>query len=124
MIRQVLFLSAYAPRDKYCFHVFKLCRRLHSNTKLSNPLSSYQLKIANGNLTPDDHQHQVVLKLQRVYDEIQNYRPSKKRWIFKFFSLKKSVSTPRGVYLYGAVGGGKTMLMDLFYKCCKVRTNF
>lgn len=124
MIRQVYFLSAYAPSDKYSLHVFKLCQRLYSNTKSSCPLTNYQLKIVDGKLTPDDYQHQVVLKLQRVYDEIQNYRPPKKRWIFKFFPLKKSVSTPRGIYLYGAVGGGKTMLMDLFYKCCKVRMNF
>ena len=28
------------------------------------------------------------------------------------------VTAPKGVYMYGGVGTGKSMLMDLFYKCC------
>lgn len=54
MIRQVYFLSAYAPSDKYSLHVFKLCQRLYSNTKSSCPLTNYQLKIVDELQTPKE----------------------------------------------------------------------
>ena len=38
-------------------------------------------------------------------------KPDKKKVQFK---------TPKGLYLYGDVGSGKTMLMDLFHDTCHV----
>lgn len=38
----------------------------------------------------------------------------------KTFQFSKKEKAPRGLYLYGDVGCGKTMLMDLFYKNCQV----
>ncbi|XP_070568513.1 AFG1-like ATPase isoform X2 [Ptychodera flava] len=44
------------------------------------------------------------------------------------FGRKKKKPGPKGLYLYGSVGAGKTMIMDLFYKCTdidrKKRTHF
>jgi len=33
---------------------------------------------------------------------------------------KKFTNSPKGLYLYGGVGCGKTMLMDLFYDACPI----
>jgi protein AFG1 len=33
---------------------------------------------------------------------------------------KKFTDSPKGLYLYGGVGCGKTMLMDLFHDACNI----
>lgn len=35
--------------------------------------------------------------------------------LLKLFGRKTQVKTPKSLYIYGGVGTGKTMLMDLFY---------
>lgn len=75
-------------------------------------------KIANGEIQRDEVQLKVGKALQRVYNETKNYQPTEKNLLSKFFSSQKKA--PKGLYIYGAVGGGKTMLMDLFYSTCDI----
>jgi protein AFG1 len=84
----------------------------------SGPLAVLQEKIDNGELMHDDFQHRITDSLQRLHENVQGYRPSV-HGLFNIF-FKKATKAPKGLYIYGAVGGGKTMLMDLFYNCCEV----
>jgi protein AFG1 len=88
------------------------------SSQISGPLAVLQEKIDNGELMHDDYQKRIVDCLQRLYDNIQGYRPPVHGLFSKFF--QKRTNAPKGLYVYGAVGGGKTMLMDLFYNCCQV----
>lgn len=36
------------------------------------------------------------------------------------FKKNTPIKTPKGLYLWGSVGCGKTMLMDLFYENCEI----
>lgn len=86
-------------------------------------MSELQKKIDDKSLFPDDHQKQVVNDLQILYDKLKIYEPTSPGKFSKWFSLgqKKSAEPDiKGLYIYGSVGGGKTMLMDMFYDCCKV----
>jgi predicted ATPase len=89
-----------------------------SPTLSSGPLTVLQEKTENGELMHDDYQHRVMDSLQQLYGNIQGYKPFVHGLFSKFF--KKASKAPKGLYIYGAVGGGKTMLMDLFYSCCEV----
>lgn len=66
----------------------------------------------------------MVEALQGIYDNIQGYSPQAfgGKKFFGLFSKKADgnvpVNTPKGLYVFGSVGGGKTTLMDLFYDCC------
>lgn len=83
------------------------------------PVAVLTDRVKKGELLKDDHQSRITQKLQVVYNDIQTYEPSKTGMFSKYFANNQKV--PKGLYLYGAVGGGKTMLMDLFHGCCKVK---
>lgn len=75
-----------------------------------SPLSQYQKRLKDGILKPDPVQEHAVTALDRLYGEVLAYKPKK-----GLFSKKNPA--PRGLYMHGGVGRGKSMLMDLFYDC-------
>lgn len=82
----------------------------------------YQSMISNGELQKDKLQETVVDRLQEFTNELMDYKyriPSKKGFFSSFFNLD-TIKPPCGIYLYGSVGCGKTMLMDLLYDNIKV----
>lgn len=83
------------------------------------PVSILKQKIARGELMNDAHQIKVTQILQSIYQEVHDYKPQQLNLLEKWFGSKRR-DAPKGLYIYGAVGGGKTMLMDLFYNCCQV----
>lgn len=95
------------------------------NERLSDgPIKCLQDKINAGELKTDEHQTKVMDALRTLYDTIQTYEPadvSSQSSLFKWLSIKTTKSknnAPKGLYIYGSVGGGKTTLMDLFYDSC------
>ncbi|MCY1457642.1 Cell division protein ZapE [compost metagenome] len=63
----------------------------------------------------DEAQAQAVQELDRVWKELLNrYKASKKA--FRRFRRQTS---PKGVYMWGGVGRGKTWLMDHFMSQCR-----
>jgi cell division protein ZapE len=70
----------------------------------------YESRVAAGNLRPDPAQHAVLPRLEQVraWVEAQGER---RRGLFARFARAPEV--PRGLYLWGGVGRGKSMLMDL-----------
>lgn len=77
------------------------------------PLQFLQERIKSEQLRPDTHQHDVTVQLQKVFEATHGYTPSINSGFFS-----KAQKAPKGLYIYGSVGGGKTMLMDLFFDSC------
>ncbi|TNM60818.1 cell division protein ZapE [Aliirhizobium smilacinae] len=73
---------------------------------------------ASGVLTPDAAQMAVAAKLDHILTELRETKPAKKSsalgWLFAKGSGKPRKI--RGLYVYGSVGRGKTMIMDMFFK--------
>src|SRR4249920_2598211 len=77
-------------------------------------LELYQEALRKRGFEPDDSQYSAVRRLQQLYGEWSDYKHQRSTAIRR---LVVHPPLPRGVYLWGAVGRGKTFLMDSFYRC-------
>src|SRR5688572_785859 len=78
-------------------------------------LERYREMVRDKQLAPDWAQALAVEKLQLLANRLARYTPPLKTDIFSFFTRKRG-EVPRGLYIFGRVGRGKTMLMDLFFE--------
>ncbi|XP_019785092.1 AFG1-like ATPase isoform X3 [Lagenorhynchus albirostris] len=76
------------------------------------PLDHYDFLIKARELKDDEHQRRVIQCLQELHEELKGYSIEAEGLFSKLFSRSKP---PRGLYVYGDVGTGKTMVMDMFY---------
>ncbi|MBX2805086.1 MAG: AFG1 family ATPase [Hyphomicrobiales bacterium] len=78
-------------------------------------LERYRKMIASDEIASDQAQAVAVEKLQILSNRLASYTPPTKTDLFAFFT-RKSGAVPSGLYLFGGVGRGKTMLMDMFFE--------
>jgi cell division protein ZapE len=79
--------------------------------------------VADGSIAKDPAQEAAAAKLQWLHDQLLDYRPpqAKTGWTAKLgFARRKPTNPPKGLYIYGSVGRGKSMLMDLFFEGAQV----
>jgi len=81
--------------------------------KLS-PLEIYRRALGKRGFASDPAQPRAVERLQRLYEEWSGYKARRSTALRR---LLVRPPLPRGVYLWGGVGRGKSFLMDSFYLC-------
>jgi len=74
--------------------------------KMTDVSSLYAARVADGTLTPDPAQEAVLPEFERIRAALA--APVKRGF------FRKAPPPPKGLYLWGGVGRGKSMLMDLF----------
>lgn len=96
------------------------------------PLFTYRDRLKNGEIRPDPAQELAVEKLQSLSKAIRGYRPitGQGGWLARFGIGAKPArpalqwkpgdcvdcEPKQGLYIFGEVGRGKSMLMDLFFE--------
>ncbi|MBS0520733.1 MAG: AFG1 family ATPase [Proteobacteria bacterium] len=83
------------------------------------PAANLAARRAAGQIHPDPVQERVVQRLQAVHDQLVALSASTGRSGFLarlgFGRAEKPPAGPHGLYIWGPVGRGKSMLMDLFF---------
>jgi cell division protein ZapE len=99
-------------------------------------LESYRQLLSQGKLKPDSAQALAIEKLASLAKALANYHPEQgmEGWLSRFGFGARSPKTlqwrpgdsddaevaKQGLYIFGAVGRGKSMLMDLFFAAAPV----
>ena len=81
----------------------------------------YRALAASGAIEADPAQAEVVAKLDGLAGALNGRRLANKTSALGWLLGRKAAPVPRGLYLWGGVGRGKTMLMDLFFDSLTVR---
>ena len=79
------------------------------------PAERYRRELDLGHLTEDDAQRRAAALLDDLHHRLES-RQSRRRWRI----WRRSAAPVAGLYLWGEVGRGKTLLMDLFHDSLSV----
>lgn len=85
---------------------------------MGGPLHTYRARVADGTITSDPGQAMALEKLQLLWNRLGERKANpapKSRGLFGFGKKAEPEPQLNGIYLYGGVGIGKSMMMDLFH---------
>lgn len=90
---------------------------------MPGPLAArYAELVAGGRLSADPAQARAVAALDQLAERLESHRLARKGSALGWLFGRKEPAEPiRGLYVWGSVGRGKTMLMDLFHENLNVR---
>jgi cell division protein ZapE len=88
---------------------------------MEGPLANWRARVREGGLDHDPVQELAAEKLQSLHRALNGYEPAVDRsWLDRLGLGRRNEEPPCGLYIYGGVGRGKSMLMDLFFDTAPV----
>ena len=81
--------------------------RAAAETGDAGPVELYRERIQAGLIHADPEQQRVVVRLQRLHEELRHYRPQggRRGWLQRL-GIGEHATAPTGIYLWGPVGRG------------------
>lgn len=83
-------------------------------TPAQSPAQALREAVQAGRLQPDEGQAEAAERLTRLSQEIQRWKGGRSGL------FRRRRETPRGLYLYGGVGTGKSLMMDMFFDAAPI----
>jgi cell division protein ZapE len=76
----------------------------------------YQAHVSSGAIERDAAQAKAAEALADLEERLASYKPLRKQGLLGRLFADRDEAPPRGLYIHGEVGRGKTMLMDMFFQ--------
>ncbi len=89
---------------------------------MQSPSDYYDQMVTAGDIRNDTNQRQALVHMDFLHRQLLTYAPPQKQGLFKWFFAKKKYpvdtapAPPKGIYIHGTVGNGKTVLLQCFYE--------
>ena len=91
-------------------------------SEFSGPLEWYWHFSQRNDFQTDSEQLKVLEQLQRLFEDLEDYRQYRQGKLNRIVTnLGAGRKPPRGMYIHGGVGRGKSLMMDAFYKVSRHR---
>src|ERR1700742_4182478 len=81
----------------------------------------YKALVSSGTIEPDPAQARAADACADLERRLRSYKPVRKQGLLGRLFADKDEPPPRGLYVHGEVGRGKTMLMDMFFQQSQVQ---
>lgn len=81
----------------------------------------YDALVASGAIERDPAQIALLKRLETLSESLRGFRLARKTNALGWLFGKRNPAPPMGLYVWGSVGRGKTMLMDLFFESLPVQ---
>ncbi|MFA7665794.1 MAG: cell division protein ZapE [Burkholderiaceae bacterium] len=82
-----------------------------------NVVETWRAELARRGYQPDEAQQHAIERLQKLYDALVAFKAKRATRLKRLINRP---AVPRGVWMYGGVGRGKSFLMDCFYEAVPV----
>jgi cell division protein ZapE len=132
-MKSFLFKSAVSRRISIVRLSLSICQSRNCSTA-STLQNVYSLKVADGALDFDENQYKLIKLLNKISVHLVDHEQRVKNPVIVEPLVTAAATTldspvveqveirARGLYIYGDVGTGKTMVMDMFYDNCDIRS--
>ncbi len=82
------------------------------------PLACYERQLARPGFQHDPAQRLAAEHLDAIFHQLTpKAAPRRRWWSWRAEAPAADAAAPKGLYLWGSVGRGKTLLVDMFFEC-------